>query len=156
MATNANGENINRWIASKMRLVKRLPYIIEEEGFPEQMVGEIKDIIATSGQPTTPTSKGPGRIDKENMIDGVKARISSDSETRVNYLIGWDRADFAHFRTPEYPVIQDTGDPNKGGFTHVPDGKLIPAMHALQTTRDDFIPVIRAAIRRKLRDRSES
>lgn len=156
MATNAQGENINRWVASKMRLVKRLPHLIEDEGIPEQMVGMVKDIIGTSGQPTTPTSKGPGRIDLGNMYEGVKARISSEGEARTNYLIGWDPADFSGFRTPEYPVIQDTGDPEKGGFTHVPDGKLIPAMHALQTTRDEFIPVVRAAIRRKLRERDDS
>lgn len=160
MVTDSQGNEINAFIARKMRLLKRLPHTIEEEGIDQRMVAYIQDIIATSAPEWTRENKDRiGRIESSDMHDLVKSRVTSENENHATYLIGWDPQDFADKRTPSYPVIQDQGvKANPRGAlseadNNVPGAERIPAMHALQTTRDEFIPIIRAAMRAKLRGR---
>lgn len=91
----------------------------------EEAVDIMRNIISTSGRPT---SRGPGRIDTGDMLEGVNERVEEEDADSISVSFGWDIDDF----DKPYPVYQEFG------FTHVPDGAWIPGMHSLQDATDNF------------------
>lgn len=150
-------------MAAKMRRLRKLPDEVMQR-LPESAANIARDLLESdaAARPSSNPEKG-GRQQTGYMAEHLTHWVTSEGDDHKWVAIGWRPQDFSGFRTPDYPVIQDTGDPAQGGavyagepggeragsFEHVPDANYIPAVGALDVAAYWLREQIVAEMRRK-------
>lgn len=149
------------FIASKMRRLRKLPEDVLAE-LPDQATEMARTILESdaAARPNSNPELG-GRQQTGWMVDHLTNWVTSQKPGEHKWVaVGWRHEDFTQFRTWNYPMIQDTGDPGHppsvtnapgaGGFYNVKSDSYIPSVGALDYAgiwlREQIVAEMRKAV----------